>query len=135
MKRLTLLSALFVLVLLVIPAVALAAEAQGSPDVQTENQGGDSPIESIIKKAQEYREAGKFEEALKLLDTALEEFPQKEHREKLQNECSNVHFWWAESLEKKYDYAYAIQHFEFGESQYVGNSKRVFYHGLLLIKK
>jgi CHAT domain-containing protein/Tfp pilus assembly protein PilF len=112
MKRLKLLSCLFVLLLLVIPALMLVAETPVSTGVQTEDRENDSKIESIIKKVREYREAGKFEEALKLLNKALEKFPQKECREKLQIELADLHVEWALSLYKKYDYPKAIKHFE-----------------------
>jgi CHAT domain-containing protein/tetratricopeptide (TPR) repeat protein len=113
MKRLKILSCLFVLqVLLVIPALSLVAEAPVSPDLQTGDQGSDRTIESIANQVKEYREAGKFEEALKLLDTAFEKFPPKKYREKLQVERANLHFRCALSLYKKYDFAKAIKHFE-----------------------
>jgi CHAT domain-containing protein/Tfp pilus assembly protein PilF len=109
MKRLKLLSCLFVLLLFVILAVA---EPPVSTGVQTDDRENDSKVESIINQAREYRKAGKFEEALKQLDTALEKFPPKKYQEKLQVELSDVHLYWALSLKKKYDYANAIKHFE-----------------------
>ena len=113
MKRLKLLGCLFLLqVLVVIPALTLVAEAPVSPGVQTNDRENDSKVESFIKLAREYREAGKFEEALKQLNIASEKFAQKEYRKKLHIGLSDLHFEWALSLKKKYDYANAIKHYE-----------------------
>jgi tetratricopeptide (TPR) repeat protein len=113
MKLLKLLSCLFVLqVLLMITVLPLGGEAPVSTGVQTEEQSEDSTIESFIKLAGEYREAGNFKEALKQLNIATKKFPQKKYREKLQIERADVHFLWAFSLKEKYDYANAIKHFK-----------------------
>ncbi|NIM17281.1 MAG: tetratricopeptide repeat protein, partial [Candidatus Aminicenantes bacterium] len=110
MKRLKVFSCLIVLqVFLVIPAVA---ETPVFPGVQTGDREDDSKVESIINQVKEYRKAGNFEEALKLLKIALEKFPQKEYRERLQVERADLHREWALSLYKKYDYPNAIKHFE-----------------------
>jgi CHAT domain-containing protein/tetratricopeptide (TPR) repeat protein len=76
------------------------------------DQGQVSPIDSVIKKVKEYRKAEKFEEALLELKKAMDKFPQKEYREKLQIELANVHYFWADYLRKKYDYTNAIKHLE-----------------------
>jgi tetratricopeptide (TPR) repeat protein len=110
MKRLKIFSCLLVLLfLLVVPAVA---ETPVSAGVQAGDLEDDSKVESIINQVKEYREAGNFEEALKQLNIALEKYPQKEYKEKLQVECAKLHFVWAESLKKKYDYVNAIKHYE-----------------------
>ncbi|UCH98606.1 MAG: tetratricopeptide repeat protein [Candidatus Aminicenantes bacterium] len=90
----------------------LEAEPPISPGVKTEDREADSKVESIINQVKEYREAENFEEALKLLKIALEKFPQNEYREKLQIERADLHYFWADYLKEKYDYANAIKHFE-----------------------
>jgi CHAT domain-containing protein/Tfp pilus assembly protein PilF len=75
-------------------------------------QGQFSPIDSIVKKVKEYRKAEKFEEALQELNKAMEKFPQKEYRGKLQTELSYLHGFWAVNLMKKFDYNNAIKHYE-----------------------
>jgi CHAT domain-containing protein/Tfp pilus assembly protein PilF len=113
MKRLKILICLFVLqVFMVIPSLSLFGETPVSTGMQTDDRENDNKVESIIKKVREFRKAGKFEEALKQLNIALDKFPQKEYREKLQIERADVHILWAHSLKKKYDYANAIKHFE-----------------------
>ncbi len=113
MKRLKILSCLFVLlVLLVIPALSVIAEASVSSESQSDDRKKDIAIESIINQVRKYRKAGKFEEALNQLNIALEKFSQQEYREKLQIERAKLHFVWAESLKKKYDYVNAIKHLE-----------------------
>ena len=112
MKRLKLLSSLFVLLLVVIPSLALKAEAPGSIGVQSDDREKAEMVVKIIYLAKVDSKAGKFEEALNLLDTAIEVITQKEYREKLQIEVADVHLWWAVNLKRKYDFPGAIKHFE-----------------------
>jgi CHAT domain-containing protein/tetratricopeptide (TPR) repeat protein len=110
MKRLKILICLFVLlVLLVIPAVA---ETPVSTGVQSDDREKDSTVEKIIARARGYYKAGNFEEALKQLNGAIEKFSQKKYRKKLKIELADVHYWWAKSLSKKYDYSSVIKHYE-----------------------
>jgi tetratricopeptide (TPR) repeat protein/CHAT domain-containing protein len=103
----------FVLVvLLVIPALMVIAEAPVSLQSQADDQEKDRTIESIIKLTMEYRKAGKYEEAVQQLNKALDKFHKKEYQEKLRIELADVHILWADSLEKKYDHANAIKHYE-----------------------
>jgi tetratricopeptide (TPR) repeat protein len=112
MKRLTLLSCLFILLLLVISELVIEAEAPVSTGVQTNDRSEDSTIESLIKLVHIYRKAGYFEEALKLLKIALEKIPEKAYQEKLQIEVADLHFWWSMSLKEEYNYVNAIKHLE-----------------------
>jgi CHAT domain-containing protein/tetratricopeptide (TPR) repeat protein len=113
MKRLkSIINLLMIFMVLVIPITFPVYGAPIFTESKNTVQGQDSPIDSIINQVRKYRKAGRFEEALKQLNIALEKFPQKEYREKLQIELASLHYWWAESFRKRYDYANAIKHFK-----------------------
>lgn len=71
-----------------------------------------SASDASVDLARLYGAAGRFEDAQRMLEAALKQSPSPEDQRVLAIALADVHFSWAESLQKKYAYADAIQHYQ-----------------------
>jgi CHAT domain-containing protein/Flp pilus assembly protein TadD len=93
----------FALAITLLCAVAHLASAQ-APTTATVTS-------TIIRNSISLCVDDKYVEAQKLLEEQLAKTKAKPEREKLQNALADVHGWWAQALEKNYDFQGAIAHY------------------------